>query len=153
MQPNSVLSVAASVTGSSAACCRRASYYVGKSQVCTDGSVGRRAEAGNLFSRNELKNVWYWHEADQFGSSLLRQELPHSGHGNWQPDARPFQCPFRDDERSELYVDQTLRPKPPLRDGPPHWSIGSMCKASGGTHYPPPWATGHPSPSYTEHQG
>ena len=52
MQPSSILPIATSVTRSPAARCHRASYSIGKRQVCTDSSLGRGAAAGNLFSRH-----------------------------------------------------------------------------------------------------
>ena len=69
VQPNPVLPAAASVTGSSAACCRRAAYAASRASVCSHGSLGREAagDSSPFASYDDVKlplrndgdaNVW-----------------------------------------------------------------------------------------------
>jgi hypothetical protein len=85
MQPNSILPIATGVTRSPAACCHRASYLIGKRQVCTYGSLGRGSAAGNLFCGSDCSA----RVLVRLGRTLLELRLPrfirHGGHmgGGW----------------------------------------------------------------------
>jgi hypothetical protein len=57
LQPYSVLPIAASVTGSFGACCRRATYTAPAPPLRAHGSLGRKDAAAHFLSRDTYPHV------------------------------------------------------------------------------------------------